>query len=90
MIYTYFKPHFLKLNNVPTKSKLQHPPPPPNPTSKPQAFDLFLCTGRGEFDLCLGVMRKIEPEASGFDIFLFMGAEVTNSYKHVLGQDGIN
>ena len=54
-------------------------PPPPPPRGKPRAFDYFLCPGSGEFDLCLGVVGKIEP-----------GAEVANSYKHVFGRDGIN
>ena len=45
-----------------------------------------------KFDLCLGVVGKIEPEVSGFNFFsfFFSGAEVANSYKLVFGRDGIN
>ena len=35
------------------------------------------------------MVGKIESGLSGFT-FLFSGAEVANSYKHVFGRDGIN
>ena len=42
------------------------------------------------FDLCLGVVGKIEPEVSGLNVFFFSGAEVANSCKHAFRRDGIN
>ena len=39
------------------------------PPGKPRAFDYVLCPGSGEFDFCLGVVGKIEPEVSGFNFF---------------------
>ena len=39
---------------------------PPPPQGKPRAFNCFLCPWGGEFELCLGVVEKIEPEVSGF------------------------
>ena len=39
------------------------------------------------FDLCLGVVGKIEPELSGMFV---SGTEVAYSYEHVFKQDGIN
>ena len=48
--------------NVPFKSKLQHPPPPPG---IPRAFDHFNLPGDGEFDpyprchvMCLGACTR--------------------------------
>ena len=58
---------------APVKSKLQHRPP-----GQTRAFDHLLCLGSGEFDLqglpggfdlCLGVVEKIEPELSVFFFF---------------------
>ena len=40
-------------------------------------------------DLCLGGVGKIEPAFFLF-FFLFLGAEVANSYQHMFGQDGID
>ena len=65
-------------------------------TGKPRLFDYFLWPGSGEFVgkafqgsyLCLGGVGKIEPEVSGFEWFLFSGAEVANSCRHVFGRDG--
>ena len=49
---------------------------------------IFKAFSRG-FDLCLGVVGKIEPGLVGFKYF-FLGAEVASSYKHVFARDGIN
>ena len=44
-----------------------------------------------EFDLCLGVVGKIELEVSGFKLlFFFSDAEVANSCKQAFRRDGIN
>ena len=40
----------------------------------------------GEFDLCLGGFRKIEKEVLGFQLSVFPGGKVANSYKHVLAR----
>ena len=48
---------------------------------KPWAFDYLLCPGRGECDLCLRGVGKIEPGSVRFQIIFFSGAEVANSYK---------
>ena len=60
---------------APNKSKTATSPTPPG---KPQAFDHVLCPGSAEFDLCLGVVGKIEPEVSGF--FFLSGTEVANVF----------
>ena len=78
---------------APIKSKLQLPPPPTPgqipgiwPFSVPGEWGIWFArpSRRWGFDLCLGVVGKIEPEVSGS--FFFSGAEVANMFR----RDGIN
>ena len=67
-------------NNVPIKSKLQHPPPPPRASlghltalCARGVGNLTVMTSRGgEFDLCQGGVGKIEPEGSKRICFFFV------------------
>ena len=57
-------------------------PPPPPTTSRANLghLTIFLCSGRGGFDLCMGGVVKIEQEVSGN--FFFSRASKLPKTKH--------
>ena len=87
----------LALHYAPIKSKLQHPPPPPQ--ANPGHLTIFCARGVGNLtgkafpgvgNLTFAWVGwgKLNRKCQVSNGFFFLGAEVANSYKHVFGRDG--